>query len=263
MPLHYEKSDGIAVLTLDNPPVNVFTPALHKELYDHLRDFVADPDVRVGILAAAGERAFCAGDDIKSARPERALAETVERHFAERREDEPLEYPGWEFEILRMQRYKPIVAAVNGACLGQGLIYLLMLTDIRLATPDARFGFPEIAYGMGGAGGATRLGQQIPHTAAMWLALTGEPLDAQDALRVNLINEIVEPSRLRGRAHEVARMIARHPPLAVRVEMEAYYRGLDLSRQDALATAGHLYRLQRAVMDPTPPLAKATAARDS
>jgi enoyl-CoA hydratase/carnithine racemase len=263
MSLHYEKSDGIAVLTLDNPPVNVFTPPLHKELYDHLRDFVADPDVRVGILAAAGERAFCAGDDIKSARPDRTLAETVGRHFAERREDEPLEYPGWESEILRMQRYKPIVAAVNGVCLGQGLVYLLMLTDIRLATPDARFGFPEIAYGMGGAGGATRLGQQIPHTVAMWLALTGEPLDAQDALRFNLINEIVEPGRLQARAHEVARMIARHPPLAVRVEMEAYYRGLDLSRQDALAAAGHLYRLQRAAMDPTPPLAKSAAARES
>jgi len=243
MPINYDKADGIATITLDNPPVNVFTPQLHKDLYGILTDFLADPSVKVGIWTATGERAMSAGDDIKSARPERSRAEVVERHLRPRRDDDPLEYPGWEHEVMKLERFKPIIGAVNGPIYGAGLLYLLLLTDIRLAVPGARFGFPEIAYGMGGAGGVTRLGRQIPHIHAMWM-----------------LNEIVAPEKLMTRAREVAGRIARHPAMAVRVEMEAYYRGLDMSRDEALAFSGHLYRLQRAVQDPTPPLAKAAAA---
>ena len=259
MTLRYEKADRIATITIDNPPVNVFTPDMHRELYDILRDFVADRDIRAGVFRAAGERAFCAGDDIKSPRPKRTTGEIVERHLFPLREDGPNEYPGWESDVLRMTRHKPIVGAVQGQCLGQGLLYLLNLTELRIASQAARFGFPEIAYGMGGASGAVRLGRQIPHTAALWLALTGEPFDADTALRNHMINEIVAAETLHDRAAEVAGLIARHPPLAVRVEMEAYYRALDQSREEALASTGHLYRLQRAAMDPTPPLAVASS----
>ena len=152
----YEKSDGIAVLTLDNPPVNVLTPEQHEELYHILKDFYSDPEVRVGIWTGAGERAFCAGDDVKSERTERSTAEIVDRHLTPRRAGDPAEYPGWEGEILALKRTKPMIAAVNGPCMGQGMIYLLLLTDLRIAVPTARFGMPEIAYGMPGAGGGTR-----------------------------------------------------------------------------------------------------------
>ncbi len=249
MPLHYEKQDGVAVITLDNPPINVFTPDLHKAFYEILRDFLSDRAVKVGIWTAAGERAFCGGDDIKTPRPERTQAEVIERHFSMSRDDEAPEYPGWEAEVLSLNRYKPIVAAVNGPCMGQGLLYLLTLTDIRLATPNATFGFPEITYGMGGAGGASRLGRQIPHTAAMWMLLTGDPFDADHARDVNLINDVVAPEALMDRAHEVAARIARHPALALRVEMEAYQRAQDMNRTDAMAFTSHLYRLQRAALD--------------
>jgi enoyl-CoA hydratase/carnithine racemase len=262
MPLHYEKQDGIATITLDNPPVNAFTPQLHKDLFHILRDFVRARDIRVGILTAAGTRAFCAGDDIKSPRTKRTAAEVIERHLYPLRDEDEPEYPGWESEVKRVadHRFKPIVAAVNGPVMGQGMLYLLHLTDIRIASPNARFGLPEIAYGMAGASGSTRLGRQIPHVAAMWLALTGDPFDADTALRYNLINEIVEPDRLLARAHEIAGRIARHPAIAVRVEMEAYYRGMDMSRDQAAAFVGHLYRLQRAAMDPTPPLSRKAQA---
>ncbi len=256
MPLRYEISEGIATITLDNPPVNVFTPALHKELYGLMKDFVADPGIRVGIWTGGGERAMSAGDDIKSPRPERTTGEVIERHLSPRREEEPLEYPGWEQEVMKLERYKPVVAAVNGPLYGAGLLYLLLMTDIRIAVPTARFGFPEIKYGMGGAGGVTRLGRQIPHAVAMSMLLTGDDLPADAALHHGMINEIVPPGDLMARAGAIAQKIASHPPIAVRTEMEAYYRGIDMSRDEAIAFSGHLYRLQRAACDPARPLAR-------
>lgn len=96
----------------------------------------------------------------------------------------------------------------------------------------------------------------------MWLALTGEPFDAEAALRYNLVNEVVAPDQLMSRAREMAALIARHPPLAVRTEMEASYRGQDLSREQALSYVSNLYRLQRVAFDTRPPLSK-PAARSS
>ena len=235
MSLRYTKADGIATITIDNPPVNIFTPELHRDLFEIVRDFLGDRNLRVGILTATGSRAFCAGDDIKTERPKRSIAETVERHLQPKQSADPCEYPGWEAEVARLceERFKPIVGAVNGPVLGQGLIYLLRLTDIRIAVPGATFGLPEIAYGMAGASGSMRLGRQVPPIAALWLALTGERFDAEQALRNHLINEIVGPDRLMDRALEIASRIAAHPPMAVRVEMEAFYRSQDMTSQQA------------------------------
>lgn len=254
MPLHYEQHGAVGHIVLDNPPVNAFTPGLHRELLTILQRFVADDDIHVGVWSARGERAFCAGDDIKSPRPSRTTAQMVERELGVRHDAESLEYPGWESEVLALTRYKPILAAVNAPCLGQGFIYLMLLTDIRIASERARFGLPEIAWGMGGAGGILRLSRLIPPTAAMWMLLTGESYDAEQALRYNIVNEIVEPDRVLARTFEIAERIASHPRLAVRTEMEAYYRGGDMQRDDALAFSQRLYRLQRLAMDPTPPL---------
>lgn len=265
MTIKLSKSDGIATITFDNPPVNVFTPTLHRDFFEILRDFLNDETLRVGILTGAGTRAFCAGDDVKSPRPERSHAELVKRHMSMRHADESLEYPGWESEVMQLglRRFKPIVAAVNGAVMGQGMIYLLHLTDIRIASTAARFGLPEIAYGMGGAGGSTRLDRHMPPVAAMWLALTGEPFDADTALRYNLINEIVLPEQLMIRAQQVASLIARHPPLAVRTEMEASFSAQDLTREQALSYVGNLYRLQRVAFDAQPSITAPGSPRHS
>lgn len=260
MLINYLKSNGIATITINNPPVNVFTPAMHKELYDVLRDFNADPEIRCGILTGAGTRAFSAGDDIKSPRPERTRLETVERHLSPRTEGESLEYPGWEQEIMTLPRYKPMIGAINGVCVGQGFMFMMLLTDIRYAVPEARFGLPEIAYGMGGAGGALGLGKMIPHIAAMELLLLGDKVSAEKAESMFLINGIVEPADLMATARAAADRIASHPALGVRVEMEAYQRSQDMSRSDAMAMAGHMYRMIRSVQDKEPPLANKGAA---
>lgn len=247
MPLTYEKTGPVARFTIDNGKVNVFTPAMHRELHAALLDFVADPTIRVGIIAGAGGRSFCAGDDIKTPLPALPPERTLEAHlFPHAHEAETgLTRPGWEQDVMRLRRYKPIIGAVDGYCLGQGLIYLLLLTDIRLATPRAEFGFPEVAYGMGGAGGMTRLGRQIPHTLAMEMLLLGERIGAERALAGHLVNRIVPEDRLEEEACAVARRIATHPPVAVRVEMEAYHRALDMPAEQAADYVGTLYRLQR------------------
>lgn len=247
MSVKYSKAGPVAVFTFDNPPVNAFTPSMHKEFYLAMREFIADDDVRCGILTGAGEKAFCAGDDIKtpyktSKDPREELADHLWPH---RNEGENPDTFAWARDLANLERYKPIIAAVDGWCLGQGMIYLLHQSDIRIASPRAKFGFPEIAYGMAGAGGNTRLGRLVPPPVAMWMLLTAEPLSADDALKHNLINQIVPSHQLLERAHAIAEHISRHPPEAVRIEMELFYRSLDLSKSDALTLTKHMYRMQR------------------
>ncbi len=246
MEIRYEKSGRVAIFTIDNGPLSILTPVMHRQLYDRLREFLIDKDVAVGVLMGSEGNSFCAGDNIKLALPARTKHEELQAYlFLHQDEGEQPQRPGWEVDVLQLERYKPIIGAVHGHCLGQGMIYLSALTDIRIATPTARMGLPEVAYGMGGGGGMARLGLQLPHTVAMWHLLTGEPMSAQTALEHHFINEIVPPEQLRARALEIGGLIARHPDIAVRVEMEAYYKSFDLPRADSLRYVNNLYRLQR------------------
>lgn len=247
MTLRYEKDGAVATFTFENGRMNIFTPQFHKALFEALTDFVADADIRVGIMGGAPGRSFSAGDDIKTPLPALSAAEALEAHLFPHAHERAkgLTRPGWEQDVMRLKRYKPIVGAVDRYCLGQGLIYLLMLTDIRIATPRAEFGFPEIAYGMGGAGGTARLGLQIPHVVAMEMLLVGDRIGAERALAVNLVNRIVPEDRLAAEARAIADRIAAHPPVAVRVEMEAYARAQEMTREQAIDYVGTLFRLQR------------------
>lgn len=248
MTIHYEVSGDIARFTIDRGELSIFTPAMHRQLHDALRSFVLDAQVRVGILSAVPGRSFCAGDDIKLNLPRRSKQEELEQYLFLHAGEAPDEQrrPGWEVDVMKMERYKPIIGAVDKYCLGQGMVYLLHLTDIRIATRRASFGFPEIAYGMGGGGGHSRLGRQIPHTTAMYHLLTGERMNAEQALECHLVNELVDDAeQLQQRCLEIARKIAAQPPVAVRVEMESYYHSLDSTREENLRYANNLYRLQR------------------
>lgn len=251
MPVHYEKNGHIATFTFENGAVNALTPAMHRELLMALRDFLTDTQIRCGILTGAGERAFCAGDDIRTPRSGSvAPSEQLARHlWPHSDESEGLDPVAWARDVLAVERFKPIIGAVSGWCLGQGMIYLLHLTDIRIAARNAQFGFPEIAYQMACAGGTTRLGRQIPHTTAMWMLLTGDAMTADEALDARLVNRVVDQDALMPTALDVAARIARHPPQAVRVEMEAYYRCMDMTRSEAMAFTRVLYRLQRLGVD--------------
>ena len=246
MSVKYEKQGRIAVFTLENGKVNAFTPPMHKQLYDHIDDFIKDPDIHAGVLTGTGRQAFCGGDDIKNDWSMDSLHDTLMAHFQPSTDKSAKARPGWEREIRSIDRYKPIVGALNGPAIGMGFIYAMLFMDIRIAAPNAKLGLPEIMYGMGGAGGSTQLWRQLPPPIAMSMVLTGDPLSAEDALRFGLINEIVDHDKLLNRAIQQAEKIASYPPLAVRVEMEGFYRSMDLSRRDTAGFMGHLYRLQRA-----------------
>lgn len=245
--MRYEKRDGIGWFTIGNGKVNVFTPAMHKAFYFALKEFEIDPEVRVGILTGAEGRFFSAGADIKNShRPPRTRHQKLEATlFLHQNEGEQPPRPGWEEDVMRHRRYKPIVAAVDGYCLGQGGVYLLLHTDIRIAAETAIFGLPEIAYGFAGLTATTRIARHIPYTEAAWLALTGDQIDGQEAYRIHLINKVVPEAALLDEVVAVARKIARHPPTAVRVEMEALQMGLDLSRADALQHGYNLSKMHR------------------
>ena len=251
MPLHYSKEGPIATFTIDNGKVNVFTPDMHKTLFEALTDFASDPAIRVGVMNGAKGGSFCAGDDIKMVLPALSPQQALEAHFSPHIHDETkgLGRPGWEQNVMRIKRIKPIVGAVDFYCLGQGLIYLLLLTDIRYATARAEFGFPEIAYGMGGAGGMTRLGRHVPEAIAMEMLLLGKHISAPKALDFHLINGIVEPERLLPVARAAAERIASHPPVAVQLELDAYHRAMDMTREQAMDYSGTLFRFQRVAYD--------------
>jgi enoyl-CoA hydratase/carnithine racemase len=202
-------------------------------------------------MAGSAGKSFCAGDDIKNPlhklTPHEALAAHLSPHVHE--QSKGLTRPGWEQDVMRLKRNKPIIGAVDHYCLGQGLIYLLLLTDLRIATPQAQFGFPEIAYGMGGAGGMTRLGRHVPHAVAMEMLLLGDRISAQKALDVHLVNRIVPQADLMATTQEMVAKIASYPPMAVQVELDAYNRCMDMPREQASDYAGTLFRFQRVAYD--------------
>ncbi len=246
MSVHYSTHGEIGVFTLDNGKVNAITPPMHKEFHDHLKDFLHDPKMRVGILTGSGNRAFSGGDDVKRDWNRDSLHETLVGHFRPSTEADRDHRPGWERNLYQLERYKPIVGALNGPALGMGFIYAMNFMDIRIATPNAYLAVPEISYGMGGVSGSTQLWRHLPPAVAMNMALMCEKLTADEALRFGVYNKIVEPGELMPCAMEHAERIAAHPEIGVRVEMEAFYRSMDLSRSDNRAFMTHLYRLQRA-----------------
>lgn len=192
-------SPHVMVVTIDNQPrLNAMSRAMMADL-GRVWDELERGSCRAIVLTGAGARAFCAGADISgdlSASPDTAR---VVGHA-----------------LLKQDAYtKPIVAAVNGDCVGGG-VELLLSTDIRAAAPHARFGLPEVKWSIYPFGGATlKLPQQIGHVHAMDLLLTGRLIDAAEAARLGLINRVVPAEGLMAWALETAEVIAANSPSAV------------------------------------------------
>ena len=246
MNIHYEVVGKVGVITIDNGPLNPTHPAMHRQLHDVLLRFLADDDVVCGVIHGSGDRAFCAGDDLKANLPElEPQAELLADLSTVHRLAGAADSWSWAYDNATLERYKPIVGAVRGWCLGGGLGLLISMTDIRVAGEDAKFGFPEIAYGMGGAGGSLQLARSIPYVEAMKMLLTGEPIDAHEARRIHLVNEVVPSEDVFDRAMAIAAKVASHPLLSVRIEMEGTMHAADLTRRDAMRFGQRLYQLQR------------------
>jgi enoyl-CoA hydratase/carnithine racemase len=234
----YEKRNATALVTLNRPKVmNALNQKAISELRYVFEDIRVDPQIRGAILTGAGEHAFIAGADIG----ELSTATPVD---AERRTR-----AGQELFSLVEQLGKPVIAAVNGLALGGGCEAALACT-IRLASPNARFGQPEIKLGLiPGFGGTQRLPRVVGRGVALQLILTGEMVSADDAYRLGLVNEIVEAPNLIARAEQILTQIGANAPLAVGFAIEAVNRGLDGSLAEGLALEGKLFALCTATAD--------------
>jgi E-phenylitaconyl-CoA hydratase len=189
----------VVLVTIDNPPrLNAMTRAMLADLAK-LWDELEKSACRCIVLTGAGTRAFSAGADISGDLSASAETARVVSHA-----------------LLKYDAYsKPVVAAVNGDCVGGG-VELLLSTDIRAAVPHARFGLPEVKWSIYPFGGATlKLTQQIGHAHAMDLLLTGRLIDAVEAARVGLINRVVPADELMTWALSTAELIAANSPSAV------------------------------------------------
>jgi E-phenylitaconyl-CoA hydratase len=220
-------ADGVATITLNRPDaMNAMDADLTARLMAALERVRDDDSIRVGVLTGAG-RAFCAGADLRA----RVVAQDQGRGPTAFPVNPPVAYHTFDTQ-------KPMIAAVNGHCLGAGL-ELALTCDIRLASTLATFGMPEITLGFfPGAGAPQRLPRAIPLGAAMEMLLTGERIDASRAHEYGLVNRVLQPEELLEEARRVALKIAGNAPLAVRGLREVVYRGLDMTLAESLRFGG-------------------------
>jgi enoyl-CoA hydratase/carnithine racemase len=233
-----EVRDGVATVTLDNPPLNLVTLGLTRALSDMLDTLAADPAVRVLVLTGAGDRAFCAGSDVKEfpamMRPGAVLEQKLvfENQTYSKVDDFP----------------KPTIAAINGLAFGGGL-EMAVCCDLIVAEEQVRLCLPEIKLGVfPGSGGTVRVTRRIGEGRAKEMMFLGEPIDAATALSWGLVNRVVAAGDALRAAREIATVLAAKPNRALQLckravdlafdttEDEAIRRSLDLSDQ-AFSTA--------------------------
>lgn len=197
-----EKRDGVAVVTLDRPPVNAITLAHYQAIGETFATLGSELDTHCAVLTAAGERAFCAGLDLHE-----FMAATVD--------EDP-----YRAKIVRecfssvLHCPIPVIAAVNGPALGAGTV-LAAVCDIRIASTRASFSMPEINVGR--CGGGAHVGRLIGQGALRKMFFTGAPIDANEALRLSLVEEVVPAEALMPRALALAAQIASKSPLGLRL----------------------------------------------
>jgi enoyl-CoA hydratase/carnithine racemase len=229
MAVDYNKEGRTAIFTINRPEAyNAIDVSTNQELRDALVDFRDDPELWVGIITGAGEKAFCGGADIKNMIP-----------FMKEIRNRPGEFPTTLMRGLEL--WKPVIAAINGVALGGGL-EIALACDIRLAAENARLGTPEVTLGLiPGWGGTQRLPRMIPWCKAAEIILMGKPIDAQEAYRIGLVNKIVPLPELLPTAKKWAEDICEAGPLAVRAAKEAMIRGTGMALEDGLRLENSLF----------------------
>ena len=227
--------DGVRLITLQRPEaLNALNTELLGELAAELDAAERDAETRVVVITGS-RKAFAAGADIK---------EMAERDLVGILNDPRVAH--WQ----RITAFaKPLIAAVNGFALGGGC-ELAMHADILIAGEDARFGQPEINLGIiPGAGGTQRLLRAVGKSLAMQMVLTGEAIDARHALRAGLVSEVTQPEFTVERALQVARVIARKAPLAMRMAKEALLKAQDTDLASGLRFERHAFTLLAGTAD--------------
>ncbi len=214
-----ERKGHIEILTINRPEArNAINLATAQALGGALDELEADDDCWVVILTGAGDKAFSAGMDLKA--------------FATG--EFPITDKGFG-GITKRDFAKPLIAAVNGSALAGGF-EIMLSCDLVVAADHARFGIPEVARGLvAGAGGLIRLPKRTPMAVALEMALTAEPIDAEKALSVGLINRVCPSSELMNEALALAERIAKNAPLAVRVSKQVMRDAAEMSEDEAWA----------------------------
>ncbi|MGD2272447.1 MAG: enoyl-CoA hydratase-related protein [Desulfobacterales bacterium] len=229
MAVLFETKERIAIITINRPDT---MNSLDSETLDQLNkawiEFRDDPDLWIAVVTGAGDKAFCAGGDLKNlSRYYSSMTPIQRREKAEKD-------PGVGGITRNLDIWKPIIAAINGHCLAGGL-EIALACDIRIAAENAIFGLTEVSLGiMPGAGGTQRLPRLISLARSLEMILTAERIDAQEALRIGLVNRVVPLNEVLAEALRTAEKICRNAPLAVRAAKEAVYRGLDLPLAEGL-----------------------------
>ena len=215
-------ADGIAELTLDNPPLNLVTLELTRRLHAALGRLAGDPAVRVLIVTGAGSRAFCAGSDVGEFTA--VLDDVVTRKLA-------LENETWS----RLDDFPhPTIAALDGLAYGGGL-ELAVCCDVLIAGADVRLALPEVKLGVfPGTGGTIRVPRRVGEGRAKELAFLGEPIDAATALAWGLVNRVVPPGQARAAAREWAAVLAARPGRALALCKQAIDLALDSPEDEAV-----------------------------
>lgn len=222
--VRYEVTDSVAWLTMARPQArNALNAALRRGLLDGFRRFQADADAAVLVLAGEGE-AFCAGGDLKE------MAETG-------LQVPPPDYVPQPGRTVQVD--KPIIAAVNGAAYGGGFL-LAQSCDLCIAAENARFAISEARWGRG-APWAAPLPWLIPPRIALQMLLTAEPLSAERAHQVGLVNQVVPLGELHAAAEKLAKRIAANAPLSVQAGKAMVYASAELPRSKAYEHAEHLF----------------------
>ena len=236
--LIFELTNGIARITVNRPDkLNALNAIVIAELGDSVTRIETDPAVRGVILTGAGSKAFVAGADIGELTDQGATGGRA-RALAGQQVFRRLERCG-----------KPVIAAVNGFALGGGC-ELAMACHLRVASEQAKFGQPEVKLGIApGYGGTVRLPRLVGKGRALELLLTGEMIDAQEALRIGLVNRVVPAERLLGDTEALLRTILANGPLAIRACLEAVDTGLEMTVDQALLFEANYFGLLSATED--------------
>ena len=245
MPIDFALDDHVATITINRPErMNAMDTAHYEALsaaWIRVRD---DSAIRVAIVTGAGEKSFSAGADLKSfvgAQPPLAELLLTQKN-----------------QILNrgLEVWKPVIAAVNGYCLGGGMT-LLLATDLRIAAEHATFSVAEVKRGVFPANGGTqRIAQQLPHAIAMELLLLGDSIDAATALRWGIVNRVVKAADLMSTARDFADRLARNAPLAVQAAKELAVRSRDMD----LATGLRMEQVMLRVLQQSEDVREGTTA---
>lgn len=228
--LLYEKKNHMATITLNRPPLNTMSRELSLELIKVMQDFDHDPDLYVGIVTGSGERSFCAGADLSD--PEHRIEpESWEADY------------DWQLANVK----KPLIAAINGYCLGAGFT-LALCCDIRIASEKASLGTPDQKLNTVDAYASIMLSRMIPASLAMEILMTGERVSSQEAYRIGLISRLVPSAELIPAAEAIAKKICNNGPAALWACKEINKRARYLSLEDSLslfkALAGPVLKME-------------------